>query len=42
MSAFMSLSSIFTSVANIKPTLELSKPIMEAIPENAEGKEIVS
>ena len=40
--AFISLAGIATLVANIKPTLEMAKPIMEAEPEMAVGKEIVT
>ena len=38
-SAFMSVVSVATSVANIRPTLEMAKPIMEAEPEVHAGKE---
>ena len=41
-SAFMSLASIASSVANIKPSLDMAKPIMEAIPEVTKNKEIVT
>ncbi len=40
--AFMSLSSIALTFANIKPILEMAKPIMEAVPEIAEGKQVLS
>lgn len=40
--SFLSLAGIATLVANIKPTLEMAKPIMEAEPEMAVGKEIVT
>ena len=40
--AFASLSSIAITFANIKPTLEMSKPILEAVPEISEGKEVLS
>ncbi|MDO5328775.1 MAG: ATP-binding cassette domain-containing protein [Coriobacteriia bacterium] len=36
--AFTSLSSIVTAIADIKPTLEMSKPILDTIPENNEKK----
>ncbi len=41
-SAFMSVVSIAMTVANIRPTLDMAKPIMEAEPENHEGKENVT
>ena len=40
--AFMSLASIAVSFATIKPTLEMIKPVMDAEPEIAEDKEIVT
>ena len=40
--AFMSLAGIASIVANIKPTLEMAKPIMDASPEIASDKEIVT
>ena len=39
--AFMSLAGIATTVAQFKPTIEMAKPIMEAIPEVSEGKLVV-
>jgi ABC-type bacteriocin/lantibiotic exporter with double-glycine peptidase domain len=36
--AFMSLAGITTVVASIKSTLEMAKPILEAVPEVSEGK----
>ena len=41
-SAFMSVVSIATTVADIGPTLEMAKPILDATPESQERKEIVS
>ena len=41
-SAFMSVVSIAMTVANIRPTLDMAKPIMEAEPENHEGKENIT
>ncbi|MCQ2435365.1 MAG: ATP-binding cassette domain-containing protein [Clostridia bacterium] len=38
-SSFMSVVSIAVTIANIKPTLEMSRPIMEAEPEVHDGKE---
>ena len=38
-SALMSVVSIAVTIADIKPTLEMAKPIMEAEPETHEGKE---
>ena len=40
--AFMSVASIAVTVANIKPTLEMAKTIMEAEPEAHEGKENIT
>ena len=37
--AFMSLVSIAITIANIKPTLEMARPIMEAEPETHDSKE---
>ena len=37
-SAFMSVVSIAGTIAQFKPTIEMAKPIMEAIPEVSEGK----
>ncbi len=37
--AFMSVVSIAISIANIRPSLEMAKPIMEAEPEKHDGKE---
>ncbi|MBQ0101718.1 MAG: ATP-binding cassette domain-containing protein [Firmicutes bacterium] len=41
-SAFMSVVSIAVSIADIKPALEMARPIMEAEPESHDGKENVS
>lgn len=40
--AFSSFSSIAASLANIKPTLEMAKTIMEAEPEISDDKEIIT
>ena len=40
--AFMSVVSIAVTVANIKPTLEMARPIMEAEPETHGGKENIA
>ena len=40
--AFMSVVSIALSIANILPTLEMAKPIMEAIPESHDNKELIT
>ena len=40
--AFMSLAGIAIGFATIEPTLEMIKPVMEAEPEIAEGKEMVT
>ena len=39
--AFTALSSIATTIATIKPTLDMARPIMEAEPEVAEGKQMI-
>lgn len=41
-SAFTAISGIAITVANIRPTLEMAKPIMEAEPEMQDGKEIIT
>ena len=40
--AFMSVVSIAVTIANIKPTLEMARPIMETEPEIHEGKENIT
>lgn len=40
--AFTTLSSACTTIATIHPLLDLAKPILETVPENSEGKEIVA
>ena len=40
--AFMSFASIATTIANIRPILEMAKPIMEAEPEVSDNKETVN
>ena len=40
--AFSSLLSIVITVANIRPTLEMAKPILDAEPEIAEGKQVLT
>lgn len=40
--AFMSLSSMAITIANIRPTLEMAKPIMEAEPEMHDGGEVIT
>lgn len=40
--AFTSLSSIALTVANIKPILDMAKPILQAVPEVSEGKQVVT
>ncbi len=42
MAAFGALVSIATSVAEIKPFLDTAKPILDAEPEVAEGKQVIS
>ena len=41
-SALLSLSSMVTSIAGIRPTLEMAKLILDVEPENAVGKEFVT
>ncbi len=41
-SAFMSVVSIALTAANIKPTLEMARPILEAEPEKHEGRENIT
>ncbi|MBQ0125681.1 MAG: ATP-binding cassette domain-containing protein, partial [Clostridiales bacterium] len=40
--AFMALASLSATFANIKPALDMAKPIMEAEPELSNGKEVVT
>ena len=40
--AFMSLSGIAVTIADIKPSLEMAKPIMEAEPEMHDGGEVIT
>lgn len=40
--AFMSLAGVATTIARFKPILEMSKPIMDAVPEVSEGKTVIS
>lgn len=40
--AFMSLASIALTVANIRPILEMAKPILDAVPEVSEGKQVIT
>lgn len=39
--AFMSIVGIATTIAQFKPTIDMAKPIMDAIPEVSEGKLVV-
>ena len=39
--AFMSIAGIATNIAQLKPTIEMAKPIMDTIPEVSEGKLVV-
>jgi NHLM bacteriocin system ABC transporter ATP-binding protein len=39
--AFMSIAGIATTVAQFKPAIEMAKPIMDTIPEIAEGKPVI-
>ena len=40
--AFVSLSSVALTIAQFKPILDMAKPIMEAVPEVSEGKQVIS
>ncbi len=40
--AFMALSDITLTVARIKPTLDMARPILDAVPEVAEGKQVLT
>lgn len=41
-SAFLALSGIAAGIANIKPTMEMAKPIMEAEPEASEERDVIT
>ena len=41
-SAFLALAGIAAGIANIRPTLEMAKPILEAEPEIAENREMIT
>lgn len=40
--AFMAMSSIALTVADIRPSLDMVRPIMETVPETSENKEVVT
>lgn len=40
--AFVSLSGIVLQAANVRPILDMAKPLLEAVPEVAEGKDVVT
>ncbi|MGN0405432.1 MAG: NHLP bacteriocin export ABC transporter permease/ATPase subunit [Bariatricus sp.] len=40
--AFLSLTSIAMTAANIKPILDIAKPILETVPEISEGKQVIT
>lgn len=40
--AFKSMSDVVMTFARIRPTLEMAKPILEAVPEIAEGKQVLT
>ena len=40
--AFLSLSEIALTAANIKPILDMAKPILETVPEVSEGKQVIT
>jgi len=40
--AFMSLAGIALTVAQIKPTIDMAKPILKAVPEMSEGKQVIT
>ncbi|MBR4026745.1 MAG: NHLP bacteriocin export ABC transporter permease/ATPase subunit [Lachnospiraceae bacterium] len=39
--AFMSIVGIATTIAQLKPIFEMAKPILEAVPEVSEGKQVI-
>ena len=39
--AFMSLAGIATTIAQFKPVMSMAKPLLDAIPEIAEGKQVI-
>ncbi|MBR2383581.1 MAG: ATP-binding cassette domain-containing protein, partial [Anaerotignum sp.] len=39
--AFMSLTGIVSTIASIRPVLEMAKPIIETVPEVSEGKRVI-
>lgn len=41
-SAFMSTATVALTIAQLKPTIEMAKPILDAVPEISEGKEVVT
>lgn len=41
MGAFMSLANVALSIADIKPILDLAKPMLETVPEISEGKQVI-
>ncbi len=40
--AFLALAGLALSAANIKPILDMAKPIMETVPEVSEGKQVIT
>ena len=40
-SAFMSLAGVATTIAQFKPVMSMAKPILDAIPEVSEGKQVI-
>lgn len=40
--AFLSLSSVTLTTAQIKPVMEMAKPILEAVPENSADKQVIT
>ncbi len=40
-SAFMSLAGVATTIARFKPVMAMAKPILDAIPEVSEGKQVI-
>lgn len=39
--AFMSLAGMALQIANIKPTLDMARPMLETVPEISEGKQVI-
>lgn len=42
MAAFIALAGIVTDVATIRPVLEMAEPILKEVPENSEGRKVIT